>query len=127
MRWGEALRCTLLDPQWDQQARPRSLLLEFYQEGVRFFHQAWQPQWTGEAMETEGAGQTPLVSCCTTQELDPHVSKSDVSRLADRGTALGFGLKLLIYLEEVGFLMTHSGAEFRGGRSSDLRAGSNLL
>ncbi len=31
-------------------------------------------------------------------------------------------LKLLTYLEELGFLTTHSEAEFGWGRSSDLRA-----
>ncbi len=42
----------------------------------------------------------------------PHLSKSEVSRLADRGAALGFGVKLLTYLEELGFLTTNSGTEF---------------
>ncbi len=57
----------------------------------------------------------------------PHLSKSEVSRLADRGAALGHGTKLLTYPEELGFLMTHSGAEFRRGRSSDLCAHSALV
>ncbi len=57
----------------------------------------------------------------------PHLSKSKVSRLADRGAALGHGTKLLTYSEELGFLTTHSGAEFRWGRSSDLCTCSALL
>ncbi len=36
-------------------------------------------------------------------------------------------LKLLTYLEELGFLTTHSEAELGRGRSSDLRARSVLL
>ena len=43
-----------------------------------------------------------------------------MSRLADRGVALGFGVKLLTYLEELGFLTTHFGAEYIWGISSDL-------
>ncbi len=54
------------------------------------------------------------------QGLDPHLSKSEVNRLADRGAALGVGMKLLANLEELGFLTAHSGAEFGWGRSSDL-------
>ncbi len=51
---------------------------------------------------------------------DPQLSKSEVSRLADWDAALGFGVKLLTYLEELGFLTTHSETEFGWGRSSDL-------
>ncbi len=51
------------------------------------------------------------------QDPTPHLSKSEVTRLADRGAALG---KLLTYPEELGFLTTHFGAEFGRGRSSDL-------
>ena len=36
-------------------------------------------------------------------------------------------MKLLTYLEELGFLTTHSGAEFGWGRSGDLCACSALL
>ena len=36
-------------------------------------------------------------------------------------------LKLLTYPEELGFLTTHSGAEFGWGRSSDLRVRSVVL
>ncbi len=50
----------------------------------------------------------------------PHLSKSEVSRLADQDTGLGLGMKLLTYPEELGFLTTRSGAEFRRGRSGDL-------
>ncbi len=91
-------------------------------------------------METEGTDQTPLVSMVTTgtsnamtdqspaqQRLVPHLSKSEVNRLGDRGTALGFGVKLLTNLEELGSITTHSGAEFGWGRTSDLRVCSNLL
>ncbi len=38
--------------------------------------------------------------------------------------ALGLGMKLLANLEELGFLTTHSGAEFVWGRSSNLHTGS---
>ncbi len=57
----------------------------------------------------------------------PHLSKSEPSRLADRVAALGHGTKLLTYPEELGFLTTHSGAEFGWGRSSDLCACNALL
>ena len=57
----------------------------------------------------------------------PHLSKSEVSRLANRGAALGHGAKLLTYPEELGFLMTHSGAEFGQGRSSYICTCSALL
>ncbi len=50
----------------------------------------------------------------------PHLSKSEVSWLADQGAALGHGTKLLTYPKELGFLTTHSGAEFGRGRSSNL-------
>ncbi len=102
---------------------------------------AGQSQGNGEAMETKGAGQTPEVSTVTTSALstttdqdpaqapspDPHLSKSEVSRLADQGVALGFGVKQLTYLEELGFLRTHSGAESGWGRSCDLCACSAPL
>ncbi len=102
---------------------------------------AGQAQRNFEAMDTEGAGQTPEVSMVMTgapstttdqapplrQGPDPHLSKSEVSKLADRGTDLGFGVKLLTYLKELGFLTTHSGAEFGWGRSGDLCACSTPL
>ncbi len=53
------------------------------------------------------------------QGLDSHLSKSEVSRLADWGTALGFRLKLLSKLEELGFPNDSLWAEFGWGRSSD--------
>ena len=49
-----------------------------------------------------------------------HLSKSEVNGLADRGAVLGHSVKLLTYPEKLGFLTTHSGADFGWGRSGDL-------
>ena len=69
---------------------------------------AGQSQWTGVAMDTEGAGQAPKASEVTTGASSPMTdqdpaqagfhkgtgfSKSEVSRLADRGAALGLGMR----------------------------------
>ncbi len=94
---------------------------------------AGQAQGNGEAIETEGQVKPPrrsrsrlvpaaprLTRILLRQGPDPHLSKSEVSRLADRVAALSFGVKLLTYLEELGFLTTHSGAELKWGRSGDL-------
>ena len=96
------------------------------------------PPRAGEAMETEETGQVPPMFMVTTgapstttdqtrQRLALHLSKSVVNTLADRGATLGLGMKLLVNLEELGFLMSHSGAEFGLGRSSDLCACSTSL
>ena len=50
-----------------------------------------------------------------------------MNKLADQCAALDLDTKLLTYPEELGYLMTHSGAEFGPGRSSDLCACSALL
>ncbi len=67
---------------------------------------AGQAQGSGRAMDTEGAGQAPEASAAMTgasstttnqgplrQDPTPHLSKSEVSWLADRGAALGQGTK----------------------------------